>query len=220
MKHKAFTANKKVTIQVLEGDYQGYYPSRIEDISDNTLLLALPFIGVVPVPIGVGTRVAVFSPSKDAVYRIEGEVTKRQIEPLPILFIVTDERVSRVQRRENVRIPITLSVIYTLKGDDRVYEAYTKDISGGGTKIVLLEPLKIRDIIQLRITLPPPEPSISTEGEVVWVEIVEDLVNNKTRKTIYAGIRFINIEDRERERLVRFIFNYQRNLLKKGWRYD
>ncbi|MGB9682041.1 MAG: flagellar brake protein [bacterium] len=220
MKHKAFVANKKVTLQVLEGDYQGYYPSRIEDISGDILLLALPFIGTVPVPIGVGTRVAIFSSGKDAVYRIEGEVSGRQLDPLPLLSIVTDGMVSRVQRRENVRILITLSVIYTIKGEARVYEAYTKDISGGGVKLVLLEPLKIRDIIHLRISLPPPELSISTEGEVVWVYIEESLINNRTEKTYYAGIKFINIEDKERERLVRFIFNYQRNLLKKGWRYD
>jgi c-di-GMP-binding flagellar brake protein YcgR len=220
MKHKAFTANKKVTIQVLEGDYQGYYSSRIEDITDNSLILALPFMGTVPVPIGVGTRIAIFSPSKDAIYRIEGEVTRRQLEPLPVLSIITDGTVTRVQRRENVRIPITLSVIYILKGEDKVYQAYTRDISGGGTKLILSEPLRMRDIIQLRITLPSPETSISTEGEVVWVEIVENLVDNKIKRTPYAGVRFINMDDKEKERLVRFIFDYQRRLLKNGWRYD
>jgi len=227
MKHKAFTVNKKVTIQVLEEDYQGYYSSRIEDITDDSLILALPFMGTVPIPIGVGTRIVIFSLSKDAIYRVEGDVTRRQLEPLPVLSIITDGKVDRVQRRENVRIPITLSVIYTLKGEDEIYEAYTRDISGGGTKLVLLKPLRMRDIIQLRITLPHLEKPISAkgkvvwiEGEVVWIEVVESLVDNKIERTHYAGVRFINIEDRERERLVRFIFSYQRNLLKKGWRYD
>jgi len=227
MKHKAFTVNKKVTIQVLEEDYQGYYSSRIEDITDDSLILALPFMGTVPIPIGVGTRIVIFSLSKDAIYRVEGDVTRRQLEPLPVLSIITDGKVDRVQRRENVRIPITLSVIYTLKGEDEIYEAYTRDISGGGTKLVLLKPLRMRDIIQLRITLPHLEKPISAkgkvvwiEGEVVWIEVVESLVDNKIERTHYAGVRFINIEDRERERLVKFIFSYQRNLLKKGWRYD
>lgn len=88
MNHKAFVPNKKVTVRINEGDYQGYYPSRIEGVLDDGLVLGLPFIGTVPVPIRVGERISVFSPTRDAVYRVDGDVMKRQLEPIPLLCMI------------------------------------------------------------------------------------------------------------------------------------
>jgi len=218
MKHKAFLPNKKVSIRVIEGDYQGYYSSRIEGINDEEFLLALPFIGTVPVPIRLGERISIYSVSDDAVYRIDGEIIKRQLEPVPLLLVKIDKNIVRVQRRRYVRVPIVLNIQYKLKEEGKVYYTYSKDISGGGARIILPEPLRVRDIIDMRIELPSPEAPISCEGEIVWVDRQEILVNNKREEIIHAGVSFTLIEEKERERLIRFLFDYQRNLIKKGWK--
>lgn len=218
MKHKAFLPNKKVSIRVIEGDYQGYYSSRIEGINDEEFLLALPFIGTVPVPIRLGERISIYSVSDDAVYRIDGEIIKRQLEPVPLLQVKIDKNIVRVQRRRYVRVPIVLNIQYKLKEEGKVYYTYSKDISGGGARIILPEPLRVRDIIDMRIELPSPEAPISCEGEIVWVDRQEILVNNKREEIIHAGVSFTLIEEKERERLIRFLFDYQRNLIKKGWK--
>lgn len=220
MNHKAFSINKKVSIRVNEGDYQGYYSSRIEEISNNRIVLALPFIGTVPIPIRTGERISIFSPSKDAVYRVDGEVIRRQLEPIPLLYVVVNSEVVRVQRRSFVRVPIVLKATYTVKSSGKVYDTYTKDISGGGMKIILPEVLNTNDILQIRIELPPPESPINCEGEVRWIDIEERSIGNRGEKNVYAGIEFVLIDEKDRDRLIRFLFNYQRNLIKKGWRND
>lgn len=218
MKHKAFLPNKKVSIRVIDGDYQGYYNSRIEGITEKEFILALPFIGTVPIPIRIGEKISIYSVSDDAVYRVDGEIVKRQLEPIPILQVKISEDIERVQRRRYVRIPIVLNIQYKLKGVDKIYYTYSKDISGGGVRIILPELLKVYDIIEMRIELISPEPPINCEGEVVWINKQEILVINKREEIIHAGIRFTLIEEKERERLIRFLFNYQRNLIKKGWK--
>lgn len=218
MKHKAFLPNKKVSIRVIDGDYQGYYNSRIEEITEKEFILALPFIGTVPIPIRIGEKISIYSVSDDAVYRVDGEIVKRQLEPIPILQVKISEDIERVQRRRYVRIPIVLNIQYKLKGVDKIYYTYSKDISGGGVRIILPELLKVYDIIEMRIELISPEPPINCEGEVVWINKQEILVINKREEIIHAGIRFTLIEEKERERLIRFLFNYQRNLIKKGWK--
>jgi len=220
MNHKAFVPNKKVTVRVNEGDYQGYYPSRIEEVLDDSLILGLPFIGMVPVPIRAGERISVFSSTRDAVYRVDGDVIKRQLEPIPLLCMVIRSDIVRVQRRSFVRIPVVLNVTYKLKNSDRIYTTYTKDISGGGIKIILPEILKIDDTIQMRIELPPPEDPVDCEGRIVWIDKEERQMGNKLEEILYAGVRFTVIEDKNRERLIRFLFNYQRDLIKKGWKND
>ncbi|MBC7319941.1 flagellar brake protein [bacterium] len=218
MRHKAFLPNKKVSIRVIEGDYQGYYSSRIEGINDEEFLLALPFIGTVPVPLRLGERISIYSVSDDAVYRIDGEIIKRQLEPVPLLQVKIDKDIVRVQRRRYVRVPIVLNIQYKLKEVEKIYYTYSKDISGGGARIILPEPLRVRDIIDMRIELPSPELPIDCEGEIVWIDRQEILVNNKREEIIHAGVRFTLIEEKERERLIKFLFNYQRNLIKKGWK--
>jgi len=220
MKHKAFVPNKKVFIRVAEGEYQGSYNSRIEEISDDKMVLALPFIGTVPIPVRLGERIFVYSATSEAVYRISGEVIKRQLEPLPLLHIVVSGDVVRVQRRNYVRVPILLNVTYKLKDGEAIYNTYTKDISGGGVKIVLPEYLRIRDVFQMRIELPFPESPIDCEGEIVWIDKEEIVSGNRSEEIIYAGVKFTLIDEKERERLIRFLFNYQRNLIKKGWKSD
>lgn len=220
MKHKAFIPNKKVTIRVNDGDYQGYYSSRIEEVLEDKLVLGLPFIGTVPIPIRIGERVSIFSPTKDAVYRVDGEVIKRQLDPVPLLYVTIVGNVLRVQRRNFVRVPIVLNVTFKIKDDERIYTTYTKDISGGGVKIILPEPLKVRDVIQMRIELLPPEGPIDCEARVVWIDKEERQVENRREEIICAGVEFTNIENRDRDRLIRFLFNYQRNLIKRGWKND
>ncbi|MGC8971019.1 MAG: flagellar brake protein [bacterium] len=220
MKHKAFVPNKKVSIRVIEGEYQGNYNSRIEEINDDKLILALPFIGTVPVPIRAGDRVVIYSATKDAVYGVVGEVIKRQLEPLPLLYVVITGGIERVQRRNYVRIPILLNVMYRIKGKEKIYNTYTKDVSGGGIKIILPEPLKIQDVLQGRLELLPPEFQIDFEGEVVWIDKEEKVNNNKLEEILYAGVEFTLIDEKERERLIRFLFCYQRDLIKKGLKND
>jgi len=220
MKHKAFVPNKKVSIRVIEGEYQGSYNSRIEEINDDKMILALPFMGTVPIPIRSGERIIIYSATKDAVYGVVGEVIKRQLEPLPLLHVVITGEIERVQRRNYVRVPILLNVMYRVKGDEKIYTTSTKDLSGGGMKIVLPEMLKIRDILQVRLELPSPESPIDCEGKVVWIDTEEILNNNKLEKISYAGVEFTLIDEKERERLIRFLFNYQRSLIKKGFKDD
>ncbi|MCX7795019.1 MAG: flagellar brake protein [bacterium] len=220
MKHKAFLPNKKVSIRVVEGDYQGYYNSRIEGINDEEIVLALPFIGTIPVPVRIGEKISIYSVSDDAVYRVDGEIIKRQLEPIPLLQVKINKDIVRVQRRRYVRIPIVLNIQYKLKETDKIYYTYSKDISGGGIRIVLPEVLNIHSIVEVRIELPPPELSINCEGEIVWIDKQEIVVNNRKEEIIHAGIKFTLIEEKERERLIRFLFNYQRNLIKKGWKSD
>lgn len=112
------------------------------------------------------------------------------------------------ERRRYVRLDTRLKISYTVlkKGKDIPNASETKDISGGGIRIFLSEPIPLNTLLKLTIFLPDdPKPIVCT-GEIVWVEEFTLLSDEKKDKNRYeAGVAFTEIASLDRDRIIKYV---------------
>lgn len=137
------------------------------------------------------------------------------------------ERVSdivKIQERNFFRLPVALKV----EKDHNVEQVYSEknyihsenekeiciagDISGGGVKLFTNIEHKHHDKIRLKLVIRGIE--IITIGEVV--RISETKTNDYKHKFKYEiGVKFVDIDDYQRDVIVKYIFEQERELRKK-----
>jgi len=88
-------------------------------------------------------------------------------------------------------------------------EARIENISGGGLKILCNKSFNEGDELAIRLFLPDQAQDLEVTGEVVWV--CENIDGG-----FKVGIKFIDMDERARERIVRYIFAWQRRMLRAG----
>ncbi len=88
----------------------------------------------------------------------------------------------------------------------------TRDISGGGMCLLLREKAEVGQYIEGILNISDGD-TVTYVGKIVRVINVDD-------KGIFkyeVGVEFEDITEKDREKLIGFIFDSQRKLLKKGW---
>lgn len=107
------------------------------------------------------------------------------------------------ERRRYVRLDTRLKISYTVVKNelDPLENSETKDIGGGGIRILLSGSLPVQTLLRLNILLPEEERPIVCTGKVVWVE--EFTVRDK--KQYEAGVGFTEIDSRDRDRIIKYV---------------
>jgi hypothetical protein len=109
------------------------------------------------------------------------------------------------QRREYVRVKMARSVMVSLAGGVAPVEACCVDLSGGGMLVTGLEHVPLRARIEFRLTGNPDGPPITGGGTVV-----------RTDPDGKRAIVFDAITEGNRRRLIRFLFDRQREERRRG----
>jgi hypothetical protein len=104
-----------------------------------------------------------------------------------------------VQRREFVRVRSPQPVVLAVTGTGTIGSAYAVDVSGGGMLLNGAETLMLGDKIRFRLHLDAQSPAIKGRGRVVRV------ADGGQR-----ALAFEQISQQDRERLIHFIFDRQR----------
>lgn len=141
-------------------------------------------------------------------------VNKRIIDKVYKLEIERISNIKRLQERNYYRLPIKLKVIKNHKLEENGYsheveeECLTADLSGGGLKLLCCYRHEIGDevICNFKEGL-----ELTVIGEVIRVEEVEN-----TEYKYAVGIKFTSLTEEAREQIIKFIFEEQRKLRKKG----
>lgn len=159
-----------------------------------------------------------FSNGKDT-FSFKAEALERFYEgKIALLHIKPVSRIEKVERRSFFRMECCVDVQYRafkiLMPDDEMrgdfIYARTRNISGGGICLVTEDQLEKGDFVEAFIKL---KHKIRFVGVVVRTKEVK----NKGKTEYETGIEFVRIENRDRERIISYIFKTQRELLKKGW---
>ena len=103
---------------------------------------------------------------------------------------------SGAERREHQRFDTSISVDYA-SGETFLF-AYLQNISEMGIFVLTTDPLRVGTKMKLTFA-PPGAESFQLEGSVAWVNRVKPDGDNPNPG---MGIRFINLQPDERERLV------------------
>lgn len=204
--------NLRIEILIDNGYSIDRYPSRIEEVRAKTLLTAIPMRAGVVLPIHSGEVLNIHFIYKDEVYSFETLVLGRRLIPIPVLELSRPSEIKKIQRRRYVRLRVNFDVDFRLVNsiEPGYDKGMTVDISGGGLQFTTKKELSVDDIIELRVSLPGRYP-LETLARVVRVE------KSNPKTTNYSiGAEFENLRESQRDLVIAFVFEKQREILKKG----
>ncbi len=208
--------NQPVEIELNYTSGINTFKSRVEGISDDNIVIAAPMLNgqVIPVKNGINMRVSYLD--NIALYTFDSIVLSSNLRPVPTLTLDKPGSLKRVQRRNFVRIDARLPMVFTLlkenlESGSEDYDATTIDVSGGGLMFSTDCSLHLHDILEVKLALTD-NVYVTALGKVV--RIVEKKQQDK--HTFSVGLEFSIIEEGERDKIIRYIFNQQRELRRKG----
>lgn len=215
--------------------------SRVEDCEGHQVMVAQPTLRNKPVRLAAGARVVLTWYTVDAVYKCEAAAAADDTHPVPVWRLEVPAKVIRLQRRGFVRIEIGLDVRYTIlvrpvaeegadpkagadagapagspgPGDGLTVRAgRTRDLSAGGSQVVMDEALPPGTVLELTIDLAPGQ-RFSTIGEVVRSVTDPPTAGGRPGKTT-VGVNFVGLDRRDQDFLVGYVFSRQREMRRKG----
>jgi hypothetical protein len=171
--------------------------TRVEDVVLPELIVAPPSDNGVVQLLTVGEEVTLEWTSERGLLQGSGTVAGRGEAGVPSVRIHLDSS-SITQRRDHVRVEWALSVDVRAKGEKA--EALTRDVSGAGLRAAVKLDLALGDTANLTLYIGEGAP-IEARGQVVRVE----------GDDVYA-FQFTSIDEREQERLIRYVFAVHRRM--------
>ena len=184
--------------------FDGELRSRVEDVRDDgRIVIANPSVQGVDFTLAVGRELELEWSIKRGVCRQRVVVVGHVDVGVPGLLLEPIEVPRPWQRRGFVRIEALLPVsVETEAGEE--HRGTTLDVSGGGLRAIIAAQLEDGEGVKVTVVLPAAAPVTCHACTIRFVD-----------KETYA-FEFDEIDEAERERLIRFVFAYQRELLKTG----
>lgn len=199
-------------------DYTRVYKVRVEDISDDTITISAPISNGTIVPMRRGMRLILGISKEDALYGFYTEIVDRRGGQVPVLIVKRSPTSRRIQRRRYVRIngeiPIEIKVVkwpdpakpVPKVGPNAIQE---KNISGGGMLIVTQLSFLRGTVFQIIMELPTGR--VKVMGEVRRVQ------KNDETEEYETGIAFLDLNEKDRDKVVKYVYNRQIDLKRKGF---
>ncbi|WP_175991186.1 flagellar brake protein [Bacillus sp. Marseille-Q1617] len=161
-----------------------------------------------------GTQLkASFIQNEQTVLMFETEVLSRKIAKIPMIHIhyPGEDELVKIQRRQFVRVEANADI--SLYFDDQYHPTVTEDISAGGGAVLLKEGMEVKQGARITMIIVL---SMQT-GECHYLEIAGSLVRvwERNKKKI-ASIQFLNLTETQRQLIMRYCFERQLELRKKG----
>ncbi|HHY97486.1 MAG TPA: hypothetical protein GX509_01970 [Firmicutes bacterium] len=212
--------NTRVSLVVEEGPYRGNYSTLIEDVNGDTVTLATPLVDRRPVPIRPGDKVAIQILSSGVAQKFNGTVADRSMEPVPLIRVTLEGIPQSIHRRRFVRIEVELPFYFRDLNDPASLKkpmvmGTTKDISGSGALVV--SSVNMRQLppgaqLEIEIVLPGRRFPIRGKARVsrMWS------VQSGLKEIQNIAIEFTELENQDREDIIKFVLEKQRELRRKG----
>ncbi|BAD40471.1 conserved hypothetical protein related to flagellar biosynthesis [Symbiobacterium thermophilum IAM 14863] len=216
------TINQQLTIYIPTGWWKGRYSTYLEALEDSTIRVAHPMFGSALIPLMPGDEVMVEYVYNGERVGFAAQVLQRVTEETPALILTRPGPgdIRRQQLRNFVRLDISLPIEYAPGGrkageeEPELLPGRTVNISGGGALIVTGESYPPGTRLDLVLHLP--DRVIPVEAEVVRHVPVAVVPGSGDPVQTRLGVRFTQIEERDREQIIRFIFAEHRRRRRKG----
>ena len=191
--------------------------SRVEDISGDRLMVAMPVnekgVPILPLP---GENMMCRIAGTGCYYKFNAVYLDKGKAPIPVWFVRKPEFVEKVQNREFVRISVDYPVILRPLDENGAMGGmiFTKavDISGGGLAVMNKTMLPLGSKAVLELDNIPGVGLLRITGRVVRCVKVDAAGDN----VFHVGFQFLDLSRQHQNRLVKFIFDIQRQSLAKG----
>ncbi len=166
-----------------------------------------------------GTKLKVtFVGQDNSIYSFNTEIIGRtkKVIPMVVLSYPGDEKLSRIQRRQFVRIDASVDVaVHSNSQRFQPFVTVTTDISAGGSSIILPRPMDFQPDEELTTWFVLPMLS----GENHYLKIASKLIRvigAKKGERERASLQFVYPNHNDQQIITRFGFERQLSLRKKG----
>lgn len=214
--NKYISDGDKINLLVQNNYEKHQYVSKVDHINeDGTVDVLIPISKNQIVFIKVDTIIKVIVSKEGAIFEFRAQVIDKLFGTIPLLRLLLVSEIHKIQRRNYYRLKalenIKVRKIIDLKEKqfDEYFEAAMVDISGGGLAFNSKVELEVKAAVELSLKLNGN--ALNIIGTIVRV----DLDESKARKYSY-GVNFEKITEIERNIIMKYIFEEQRKLAKKG----
>ncbi len=199
-------------------------------MSDTKIVIGVPIVNGRLLTLSSGKRLKVIINRKDSgLHQFRALVLRRgHDESIPTMELQRISEIEKIQRRFYFRMPLILDMKLKIavgeriekmidKGDvievtetDYIYhDILTNDISGGGLRATIKTPLELGKLVKVELLINNVRHDVN--AEVVRCNLVHDVVTKYD-----LGLRFYEIDEHVRSKIISYIFEKQRKLREKG----
>jgi c-di-GMP-binding flagellar brake protein YcgR len=186
----------------------GWIPARVLERGPDALVIAITVPTRRFAPEQLESLTVEFSSPRGRV-RLRGTVASQQAASPELITLTAPRSVEVLQEREYVRIKSARPVLVFSAREGMQMQSFTVDVSGGGLLLAGPDTLAVGEELTFRLTLTPGVTPVSGTGRVVRVD-------GQGRR----AVEFESISELDRRRLVRFIFECQRDERRRGLEGD
>ena len=213
----SFVQNQIISLQVPEIEAGKWYRTKVLNVlEDRELEVSVPVHEGIEQVVPPEYKVLLEAVLPDGLRRMSAYVLGRREGPKPGLVLDWPQVDERIQRRDNVRVSVMFPVYvrpYDSKGilGTRI-NATVVDLSAGGVRIVLPEPLWEGLVVEMAMQIP-------RMGERMCAGKVIRATDNPSAGSAAqyaAGVQFTEISEIVRRDITRFVFDTQREHFRKG----
>jgi len=204
----------KIEIKLSNKKGNVIYSSQVLDIlKGKQYIISGPISKSTLVPLHINEKVKLFYYKKNlGRFSLNAIIKNRETSSIYKLMVEQIGDIEKVQERDYFRLwhMLKASKSHLIENNINIEEAcMTVDISGGGLKLLCNFNHNISDKLEIKVETN--DLKISCIGEVVRISD-----SNSIDYKHILGVKFTQISKEDREKIVRFIFNEQRKLRKKG----
>ncbi|MDJ0305986.1 MULTISPECIES: flagellar brake domain-containing protein [Dehalobacter] len=200
-----------VQIVVPEGEYQGRYKTRVEEVGQKIITIGVPVVDGQFIPLREGTALEVVFVDDLSAYSFSTVLIKRFSVPIPTFIIEFPEKIFKVQRRKYVRIQVVSPLQYRTvekEGLGIEQKGFMHDLSGGGLLFQTKGCVPEKTLVVV-------EPVIGDTAMQIPAIVVR-CVKEEEKNAFLVSAEFYEISERMRDKIISYVFELQREMRKKG----
>jgi c-di-GMP-binding flagellar brake protein YcgR len=207
------TINELLQVQLQDDPNPSTYRSRIENIVEEKLLTSWPTSAGIRMPVHADQMLNFSLVRGVNAYAFTGLVDSTTTEPLPQITVIINSEMRLIQRRQNFRIKSLIPIEFAgeVIGDSSkgttvpfFLKTNTYNISAGGVAIRSPKGIHEGTLLDAKLGLPDQEPVIKVPCRVIYNEPAPDNL-----KLYQNGLQFLAITEKERARIVRYVYRTQ-----------
>lgn len=218
----------KLELELYDNSGERLEPTLVSEFewleTESVAVIAAPIFEGKVVPLQINSVMNIYFIKKDGglnnLYKFNAIILSRDVsENLHILTVEKQGDIVKVQRRNYFRLDCFAEVKYRVVGESEdeaekessYVRTLASNLSGGGISLMLEEKIEPGSILECEMFSDQMR-MVKFYGRVVRFEDT----GREGKYRYEAGIAYIEINDNDRETIVRYIFDEQRKLLKKG----
>ena len=215
--NKYIEIGEKINLLLQNGYDEHQYVSRVENINeDGTIEVLIPISKNRIVYIKNDTILKVIVSREGAIYEFKARIVNKLFGAIPLLKLEKISEINKIQRRNYYRLKVmkTIKVRKVINLKEKQFEEHFNasliDISGGGICFSAAKEIDLHDLIEVNMEL-------GSKAVTLFAKVLrKDYRDENNQSRFVYGVTFEKITEIERNIIMRFIFEEQRKLAKKG----